>query len=423
MRSRAVLPGSGSALFRCGWQPGPSAAPPRLTRFSVVLAAALLLAALGCREDDGPLTAPEGGPTLATAGVAAALEFVQVSPGAYHTCGVTTTGRVYCWGYNYFGQLGDGTTTQRLRPVAVHAGTLRFRLVTAGDYHSCGVTTDNRAYCWGNNLWGQLGVGGGTTADRLTPVLVAGGLTFRQVRAAGFGHTCGIAMDFRAYCWGLNQAGELGDRTETNRFTPTLVAGSLLFSQLDPGANYTCGVTTTSVGYCWGANTSGGLGDGTTIRRLTPAAVAGGLRFKHIDASNYSCGVTTDDRVYCWGDNFSGRLGDGTTTQRLVPTAVVGGLRFRGVTVGVSTCAVTSADRVYCWGDNLYGQLGDGTTVPRLTPVPTVGGLSFARLNGSLHVCAVTTANRLYCWGYNHFGQLGDGTTTNRSRPTRVAGG
>ena len=147
-----------------------------IRRLAPVLAPALLVAALGCREDAESPTAPEPGPALKTT-QAQTLPFRQVSAG---TCGVTPDHRAYCWGDNFLGQLGDGTTTDRLTPVAV-AGGLRFREVSTGFVHTCGVTPDDRAYCWGLNASGQLG--DGTTTNRLTPVAVAGGLRFRQVTA------------------------------------------------------------------------------------------------------------------------------------------------------------------------------------------------------------------------------------------------
>ena len=157
-------------------------------RPSSVVGLALLVLVPACREDTQSPTAPESGPALATTATAAPA-FTQVSAGERESCGVTADNRAYCWGFNGFGQVGDGTTTRRSRPVAV-AGGLRFRMISVGTSYACGVTTDYRAYCWGNNLAGELG--DGTITERLTPKLVAGGLTFRQV-SAGFTQTCDVA--------------------------------------------------------------------------------------------------------------------------------------------------------------------------------------------------------------------------------------
>jgi alpha-tubulin suppressor-like RCC1 family protein len=390
-----------------------------------VLAPALVVAALGCREDAESPTAPEAEPALKTT-QAQALSFREVSAGVLHTCGVTLDKRAYCWGLNSNGQLGDGTTDQRLRPVRV-ALALPFRQVSAG-FHTCGVTTDDRVYCWGNNDFGQLG--DGTTGQRLTPVPVqAGGLRFRQV-SAGFFHTCGVTTSNEAFCWGRHSFGQLGDGTPVGpgdvvRLTPVAVAGGLRFRQVSAGGVHTCGVTTDDRAYCWGGNHFGQLGNLGGGASPRPVAVAGGLRFREVSAgAPYTCGVTTDDRVYCWGNNDFGQLGDGTTTERLSPTAVAGGHRFRQLSAGGDhTCAANRFDRIFCWGANDVGQLGHNPTTSRLRPVRVVGPLRFGPVSaGGSHTCGVTIDNLAYCWGANFNGQLGDGTLENRRRPTPVAG-
>ena len=369
-------------------------------------------------------TAPETTPALATA--AGTLSFTQVSvgggpTGGGHSCGVTTDDRAYCWGDNEHGQLGNGTNSGpedcngwpcSIRPVAVLGG-LRFDHVSAGGNHSCGVTTDNRVFCWGYNPNGALG--DGTTTTRLTPVAVAGGRHFRQVRA-GNGHTCAITPLDVAFCWGYNAKGQLGDGTTTRRLTPVRVAGGHSWRQLSGGAGHTCGVTTDDRPYCWGNNSDGQLGDGTTTDRLKPVTVSGGLLFRQIDAGfHHTCAVrTTDDRAYCWGLNQDGALGDGTTTRRLRPVAVLGTRHFDQVDAGGNhTCGVTLAGRGLCWGANPVGQLGNGLIFHRLTPTPLAVDLSLTQVSaGSGFTCGVTTVDRAYCWGDNTYGQLGRGSST-----------
>jgi len=387
--------------------------------------AVLLIAALGCREDAGSPTAPEAAPPL-TASATHALAFYQVSGGDRHTCGVTTDNRAYCWGFAAFGQLGDGTTTQRLTPVAV-AGTLRFRHVSAGGLHTCGVTTDYQAYCWG--LGGDGSLGDGTGTNRSSPVRVAGGRRFRLVEA-GDAHTCGVSYpDNLAYCWGVNDRGALGDGTITRRLAPVAVSGGLRFRQVAAGLTHTCGVTTTDRAFCWGSDSVGQVGDSTTAAyRLTPTRVATTRRFRQVDAgAGFSCGVTTSDKAFCWGSGRSGQIGDGKTFLRLWPRAVAGGLSFSRVTTGYShTCGEATDNRVFCWGLNSTGELGDGTTTQRLKPVLVGGGRRFSQVSAGgtefgSHTCGRTPAAVAYCWGWNGFAQLGDGTKSNRLRPVRVA--
>jgi alpha-tubulin suppressor-like RCC1 family protein len=398
---------------------------PALLRRSTI--AIVVLTAAACREDAESPTAPlVAEPEVASA--TQALTFRQVSGGAAHSCGVTTDDRAYCWGLGSYGQLGDGTEMTRAAPVAV-AGGLRFRQVSAGGLHTCGVTTDNRAYCWGANF-GALG--DGTTTGRLTPVAVTGGKLFRQV-SAGSIHTCGVSYpDDRAWCWGDNGVGELGDGTTTSRLAPAPVAGGRQFRNVSAGQEHTCGVTTTDRAFCWGMNEFGQLGDSTDVgARLVPSRVAGGRRFRQVDTgASFTCGVTTSDRAFCWGNGRVGQIGDGKTILRFWPRAVSGMHVFTRVTAGgFHACGVTAENRTYCWGWNLQGAVGDGTISMRTTPVAVVGGLRFGQVSGgSTHTCARTTAGAAYCWGSYEYGQLGAGEPEDPSnppdhtRPTAVVG-
>jgi alpha-tubulin suppressor-like RCC1 family protein len=408
----------------------------RWTRLTLGLGVALL-AGISCHDsNEGPTdpVASETGPALATT-TAAPLAFAQVSAGNMHTCGVTTDSRAYCWGKNTFGQVGDGTSrSNRLRPVPV-VGGLRFRQISAGWYNTCGVTTGYRAYCWGNGI--------------LRPMAVAGGKFFRQV-STDENHTCGVTTNDQAYCWGINDFGELGDGTTENRATPVAVLGGLNFRAVSVGPYHSCGVTTTDRAYCWGGDRFGEIGDGpaydtckysgaNALRcRKTPTLVAGGYRFRQVDAGGglgpgedavgtdggRTCGVTTDGRAFCWGDGSHGQLGNGTRSMVDSPRRVSGSLQFRSVSAGLQpTCGVTTSNRAYCWGDNTWGAIGDGTTTERRTPTAVAGGLFFRDVSaGGYHACGVTPGNVGYCWGSNGTGSLGDGTTMTRTRPRAVVG-
>jgi alpha-tubulin suppressor-like RCC1 family protein len=403
--------------------------------------------------------------------VAGGLPFKEISAAMYHTCGLTTSGVAYCWGRNDYGQLGDGTQSGPydnwiIEPRAV-AGGLAFSRISAGSWHSCGVTVSGTAYCWGENLFAQLGRGnvGGVA---LTPTAVQGEISFAQVSAGG-GQTCAVATSGVGYCWGANYDGQLGDGTNGTRVAPA-VAGklTLTFDRLSGGGYHTCGITSLGAAYCWGADYDGQLGDGTTpVSRFNPVAVVGGVAFYRISSGyNHTCGLTINGVAYCWGDNSSGQLGNGTTVSASVPTLVSGGLVFARIGAGVEhTCGIANTGAVYCWGANGSGQLADGTTTPHHTPNAVTGGQLFAELAvGSYHACALTNAGQAYCWGSSgviedHFpnvvsgglvftqlsagdrftcglsggaahcwgsntdGQLGDGTTLNHPFPAPVSGG
>jgi hypothetical protein len=276
--------------------------------------------------------------------------------------------------------------------------------ISVGGVHTCGLTPGNAWYCWGQNFAG--GIGDGTTTDRHTPVAVTGGSAFPALSAGGYGFTCAQTATKAAYCWGFNAYGQLGDGTTTDRYTPVAVAGGPTFVTLTAGLNHTCGLTADSLAYCWGRNGRGQLGVGDTAKRLTPTAVVGGLRFASLTAlSWHTCGVTSVGAAYCWGENDTGQLGDGTQTFRYTPVAVKGGLTFLSLGDGGAqfhTCGLTSGGAAYCWGYNSSGELGDGTTTQRLTPVAVAGGLRFIRVSsGGGFTCGLTDASAAYCWGHN----------------------
>jgi alpha-tubulin suppressor-like RCC1 family protein len=314
--------------------------------------------------------------------------------------------------------------------LATAAGTaLSFAQLDVGELHTCGVTIDYRAYCWGwNSNYGALG--DGTKTNRLTPTLVLGGLDFRSI-SAGSSQTCGITIDKLAYCWGGAFFGQLGDGTNVgSRLEPVRVSGGHLFRQITAGRDHTCGLSTANRVYCWGRNTHGQLGDGTTADRSRPVLVSGGYAFRLVSAGlEHTCGVTTSNKAMCWGNNADGRLGDGSTVlQRLKAVTVYGGRSYRNISAGgLHTCAVTTDYRAFCWGYGAYGQIGDGANSSRLRPSRVLGGLSFERVTtGDYHTCGEATDNHGYCWGLNNVSQLGNGMTDplgKTTMPSPIAGG
>jgi alpha-tubulin suppressor-like RCC1 family protein len=394
------------------------------------MAAALGVVAAGCNDGTGPSSDAQDMTPAAQADPVAVtnVSFAQIRAGSYHSCGRTlTTGKLYCWGYNGYGQLGNGTLNNKKRPTAV-SSALRFRWVGAGPYHTCAIATDSKAYCWGNNNYGQLG--DGTYTNRWTPKLVGGGLSWQQIEVGGTygGHTCGLTTGGKIYCWGDNSSGQLGNGSAYyggNSWPTQASDGGVTYRQLTAGGYHSCAVSTTNVAYCWGEAGSGQTGNGGIF--YEPTAVLGGLAFRQVSAGRYhTCGTTTAGKAYCWGYGSEGALGNGTTTDRFSPRAVSGTRTYSRVFASAShTCALTEGQKALCWGTNSNGQLGDGSTTRRMTPVEVKGGLLFSQLSSDgFHTCGVTANVGVgHCWGDNSYGQVGDATTTSpRLIPTRVAG-
>jgi alpha-tubulin suppressor-like RCC1 family protein len=247
--------------------------------------------------------------------------------GGQHTCALLSTGAVKCWGSNSYGQLGDGSTTQRTTPVDVSGLSSGVTAISAGYLHSCALLNTGAVKCWGYNAYGQLG--DGSTTRRTTPVDVSGLSSGVTAITTSYHHTCALLNTGAVKCWGYNGSGQLGDGTSgTDRLTPVDVSGlSSGVTAISAGYYSTCALLSTGAVKCWGTNTYGQLGDGTSgTNRLTPVDVSG-LSSGVTAISGgyyYTCALLNTGAVKCWGYNGFGQLGDGSTTQSLTPVGVLG---------------------------------------------------------------------------------------------------
>lgn len=250
-----------------------------------------------------------------------------ITMGFFHACALTTSGGVKCWGSNSNGAIGTGATanyyTTPQDVVGLSSGVVA---IDAGDLHTCALLANGGVKCWGWNLWGQIGDGtSGPSADRLTPVDVASVSNVEQL-AVGLDHACVLMAGDAVRCWGYNAYGQIGDGTQTDRPSPvdiTLGGTPLGFAM---GGGHSCAILPDGVN-CWGDNSYGEVGDGTSGNlRLTPTGVTGlaGLPAQLRGGAGHTCALVGGD-VYCWGRNVEGQLGDGTTTNRSTPVPVAGG--------------------------------------------------------------------------------------------------
>ncbi|MEU1086707.1 Ig-like domain repeat protein [Streptomyces sp. NPDC005892] len=324
-----------------------------------------------------------------------------VSGGYGHSVALTSTGEVLAWGQNDAGQLGDGTFTNSTVPVEVSlpAGT-RVTAIDSGDDFVLALTSAGDVLAWGYNEWGQLG-NGTTGTDSNVPVEVdlPAGATVTEI-SAGAGHALALTSAGEVLSWGDNDLGQLGDGTTTSRDEPAAVdlpAGTA--RTIAAGDDHSLALSSTGSTLAWGYNGDGQLGDGTTTTRTRPVEthVPDGVTVTSLAAGSgfQSFALTTTDEVLAWGDNSYGQLGDGTTTRRTVPVEVSlpTGTRVTSIDSGDDhTVALTSTGDVLAWGYNRYGQVGDGTTTNHSVPVevalPT-GTIALAIGTGSYHSLAV----------------------------------
>ena len=250
-----------------------------------------------------------------------------VAAGAGHTCALLSSGEVRCWGVNDQYQLGGGASATALKPVPVEGLTDGIRDIAAGAGHTCAVTASGEVHCWGGNTHGELGMGVASAAPVATPSRVSGLPGPMMMVAAGRFHSCAVSPQGTVWCWGQNEFGALGDDTSLDRPFPVQPLGLPdAVVALTAGAGGTCAVLRNGEAYCWGNNANGQLGDGTRIHRSRPTRVQGlegGGRMVAY-GEEFSCGTTRALRALCWGKNDVGQLGDGTDAPREFPGPVQG---------------------------------------------------------------------------------------------------
>lgn len=348
--------------------------------------------------------------------LSAPAELRSLSVGGRHQCALTGNGAAFCWGSNEARQLGAGNTAV-VNNSAFVVGGHTFSSISAGLEHTCALTAARVAYCWGDNTFNQLGAANAAPCGAMVerpcrvpaPVPVAGDLRFLQISAGRF-HTCGLTLEGAAYCWGSNQHGELGDPSipihcvalpavvACLRDFPVPVSGGLRFKHISAGGLHNCGIITTGAAYCWGFATPDAQTDASAlgsaahaglsapyIGSRTPVPVEGNLLFADLSAgTGRSCGVTIQGEAFCWGSNSFGQLGIGTMSinRSTLPRAVriPSALNAPALDEDDHACAVSTSGSIWCWGGyNFFGELGSPpksvplvSAIVRPTPTPVV---------------------------------------------------
>jgi alpha-tubulin suppressor-like RCC1 family protein len=358
----------------------------------------------------------------ATYAITGSVATAALAAGATHTLALRSDGVVFGFGDNGSGQLGDGTTTDRLLP-RLALGLTGIVSLAAGGSHSFAKKGDGSVAAFGYRLGGRLG-DGTTTGTSPTPTFVSA-LAGLVALEGGADHSVGLKSDGTVQAWGTNGNGQVGDGTTTNRSVPTAVASLTSVAAIGAGDRFSLAVKQDGTAWAWGYNSSGQLGDGTTTQRTSPVQVSGLSTATAIAGGQlHSLALLSDGTVRAWGSNAGGQLGDGTTTQRTTPVQVDFLSNITAIAAGADfSLALESDGTVWAWGANGSGQLGDGTTTNRTSAAQISGLSNIVQIAAGLgHALALASDGTVWAWGYNLYGQLGDGTTTNRLTPVAISG-
>jgi len=351
--------------------------------------------------------------------------FINISSGEFHSCGLFSNGSAFCWGQGSDGQLGYGGNDSHNSPVAVNISPNNFSVISAGERHSCGVLVNGSAFCWGWGSSGQLGYGGNDSQN--SPVAVNISPNNFSVISLTLRHSCGVLSNGSAFCWGLGALGRLGYGGTDDKYTPIAVNISPNnFTSISAGVGHSCGLLSNGSAFCWGQGGSGRLGYGGTSTQNVPVAVnITPNNFSVIYAGRaHSCGIVRNGSLFCWGAGSSGRLGYGGTDSQNSPVAVnISPNDFSVISAGgAHSCGVLSNGSAFCWGEAGVGQSGYGGLVDQYSPVAVnISPNDFSVISaGEIHSCGVLVNGPAYCWGNGGNGRLGYGGTSQQNNPILV---
>ena len=345
-------------------------------------------------------------------------EITQIAAGDSHSAAVTKDGDLYMWGANGSGQLGIQSNVDSNIPVKVNnsSSTLpekSVKYVALGSYHSAAITKDGSLYMWGYNNYGQLG--NGSTTNSYTPVKI-----MENVAAVSLGsyHSAAITKDGSLYMWGYNNYGQLGNGSTTYSYTPVKIMENVATVSL--GAWHSAAITKDGSLYMWGYNNYGQLGNGSSgnyEKSVSPIKIMENVAAVSLGRWR-SAAITKDGSLYMWGWNRFGELGNGTTNELTRPQRVAANVQ--SVELGnYHTTAVSKDGGLYTWGYNNYGQLGNGTTNNSYTPVKIMSDV-VSSAGGSHHTIALKKNGTVYTWGDNEYGELGNGNKSNQTSPVAI---
>jgi alpha-tubulin suppressor-like RCC1 family protein len=360
--------------------------------------------------------------------IGADTDWVSVAGGADdsdHTVALKSDGTLWAWGWNGKGQLGDGTNTDSNVPVQITTVDNNWVTIAAGQDHTIALKSDGTLWAWGFNFLGQLG--DGTNTDRNCPVQIGTDTDWVAI-AAGDNHTIALKSDGTLWAWGFNFYGQLGDSTNGDSDVPILIGSATDWVAIAAGGWHTIALKSDGTLWAWGRNTFGQLGDNTTTQRNSPVQeVRTDTDWVQVAAgSTHTIALKSDGTLWAWGLNFSGQLGDNTTTSKKIPVQEDGNdTDWVAIAAGDNhTIALKSNGTLWAWGFNSNGQLGDGTNgfgKDKKAPVQIGSDTDWVAIaGGGWHTIALKSDGTLWAWGLNGEGQLGDGTNTDKNAPVKI---
>lgn len=368
----------------------------RVSSFAFVFLAPLAVLSSGCHRGKRPLKA---------------TDIRSIVAGDGHACARFKDGVLRCWGENEEGQAGGPPGSPVLQPHALDS-RLPVAETFAGPTMTIAQLSDGSLQSWGALL---------NEARKPVKIELDDAKGWSKI-AIGRGHVCGIGSDKRLTCAGDNELGQLGTGDKDARDRPTAVVGGTDIVAVAAGSRHTCSLSSDGVVRCWGDNTKGQLGTGNEQSTTSPVLVTGLTRAIAIAASDVdTCAVLADRSVSCWGDNTFGQLGDGTHDNRSTPRSVEGLVSINQIVLGrTHTCAVLSDRTVNCWGDNAQSELADGTTTNRSLPVRVSGQYEVLGLVAGNEFSCLRTIEFLRCWGSEKTAATGDWRVSTTPTPVPV---
>ena len=320
--------------------------------------------------------------------VTAAANWSEVFAGGASSAAVRTDGTLWSWGSGSDGQLGLGTNyVNKSNPVQVGSSTTWAQVSTSNNTMTA-ITSEGRLYAWGSNSVGQLG--DNTTTSKSSPIQVGALTNWAQVSAGA--HVVAVKTDGTFWAWGFNIFGGLGDNTTVNKSSPVQIGALTNWAQAQTGGTHTVAVKTDGTVWSWGSNGSGQVGDGTVVNKSSPVQIGALTNWSQVSASSHTAAVKTDGTIWAWGSNNNGRIGDNTVINKSSPVQIGALTTWSQVSAqnGVHTAAVKADGTLWSWGGNSSGELGDISTVNRSSPVQVGSLTSWSKVStGNGHTLAI----------------------------------